>query len=84
MKTFVKLTLNPSGEPIYIAVDKIISVNISYDMAAHEGTIVGVSRDIYPFFVVKESPESVMKLINNAVRRDNPMPVDDEQAGESE
>jgi len=76
MKNFVKLTLNPSGDPIYVAVDKIISVNVSHDMDAHKGTIVGVSRDIYPFFVVKESPDSVMNLINNVMRPDNSNLVD--------
>ena len=68
MNIFVKLTLASNGDPIFIAVDKIVSVNTSQDSINHRGTIVGVARDIYSFFVVKESPESVMNLIRNAIQ----------------
>lgn len=65
MNNFVKLTLNPTGDPIYIAVDKIVSVNVSQPGDSYKGTFVGVARENHPFFMVKESPDSVMNLIRN-------------------
>ncbi len=64
MNRFIKLTLSQTGDPIYIAVDKIVSINRSQNPSEHEGTIVGIMRDIYPYFVVKESPDTVISLIH--------------------